>query len=113
MKSTWADAARAMIQRAHEHLGTTATLDQRRKLLRSLAEEFHGGTSWGKKIWSRESRRYLEQHGLPPRPALGVKLSARQQQLLAKTKSQHARLAAADVTFPFRQKEEGYVQSVS
>lgn len=67
MYSHWPTAARAAIERAVADLPADATLKERRSALRKAAGGFHMGTSHGKKVWSREARKYLERHGLPPR----------------------------------------------
>lgn len=92
MYSDWGAAARAEISARMAELPADASLEDRRKALRKDATLFHGGTSWGRKVWSREVRKYLEGHGLPPRtPA-----DASPQSKL------HARLQSGDISFPFR-----------
>lgn len=76
MYSDWGKAAQAFIAQLDEQLGERATLEERWRLLRAHASEFHAGTSWGKKVWSRESRKYLERHGQPPKPKLDAKTKA-------------------------------------
>lgn len=91
MYSDWGKAARREIAARMAELPEGASLDDRRKALRKDATLYHGGTSWGRKVWSRECRKYLELHGLPPRkPA-----DASPQSKL------HAKLQAGDITFPF------------
>lgn len=94
---SWAERAQRFIASIELTMPSGTTLKVMRRALRSHAHEFHGGTSWGKKIWSRESRRHLEKHyGLPPRTPLPL------DPLFAK-------LNAPDIIFPFRNKEEGNV----
>ena len=101
MRADWKGSARRFIADAVKDLPPEATLTERRAALRLVAGLFHLGTSWGKKVWARECRRYLEQHGLPPlapRP-----LSPKHMALLEGTRSQHVKLARPDITFPFRE----------
>lgn len=92
--ATWAEDCCAFIGRLHNDLAPDATLKERKELLRKSAWRFHGGTSWGKKVWSRESRKYLELHGLPRR-ALRTVEDTKQPRLLAA-------MERGDITFPFR-----------
>ena len=65
---SWADRARTMIASIEMTLSPRPDLKEMRKILRGEAIRFHGGTSWGKKIWARESRLHLERHyGAPLR----------------------------------------------
>lgn len=73
-------------------LPADASLDDRRKALRKDATLFHGGTSWGRKVWSREVRKYLEQHGLPPRTVADISPQSKLRR----------RLESGDITFPFK-----------
>lgn len=92
MRADWKADARYYIADATKELPADATLKQRRSALRKVASKFHMGTKWGKKVWSREVRRYLEQHGLPPiRPDTASPYSKMRQ-----------RLEAGEITFPFR-----------
>lgn len=86
----WQVEAPLYIEGATGHLSAGATLAERRAALNKVAYEFHGGTSWGKKTWSKHVRRYLEQHGLAP---LHV-------QPVGHPSAQHIKFASAD--FPFR-----------
>lgn len=92
MRNDWGKDARGFIAEATENLPESATLRERRAALRTVGTSFHMGTSWGKKVWSRECRKYLEKHGLPPRT---VANASPQSKLFAKAKS-------GDITFPFR-----------
>lgn len=65
MRSLWRALARERIAKAVADLHDDATLEQRIKALRGKG--FSGG--WPQKAWIMERRAYLEQHGLPPRPA--------------------------------------------
>lgn len=83
--SQWRKSAQAAISRATAHLPPEATLAERKRALRGEGEAFHGGTSWGRKVWGQECRKYYELHGQPKRKP-----------------EQHPRFAD-DITFPFRQ----------
>lgn len=97
MRADWTHDARAYIARATDELPADATLKERRAALRAVAWQFHGNTSWGKKVWSKECRRYLERHGLPQRtPA-----DASPQSKLYKLEQ------AGEITFPFRRTSFG------
>lgn len=92
MYNDWGAAARAEIAERMAGLPAGASLDTRRKALRKDATLFHGGTSWGRKVWSREVRKYLEQHGLPPRTVADISPQSKL----------HRRLESGDISFPFR-----------
>lgn len=93
MYSDWQAAARATIARINESLPADATLKDRKKALREAGPDFHGFTSWGRKVWSKHCRAYLELHGLPKRP--GRPASKEYQSKLAKMRE-------PDILFPFR-----------
>jgi hypothetical protein len=106
MRGRWAEAADAMIYKINEEFSATATLKERKAALRAHASEFHMGTSWGKKVWARRSRAYLEQHGLPH---LESKAQPRKPSEWARrmdVREKQAKMLSADIVFPFR-KEEG------
>jgi len=84
---TWLENARAHITE-HCALPSEATLKQRRARLREISWAFHQGTSWGKKVWSKATREYLQRHGLPPRQPQPV---------------ENAPNFGADIIFPYRQ----------
>lgn len=65
--SKWIEQARQTVRNATHDLPETATLPQRRKVLRAAGLLFHGGTYWGRKQWGRAVREYLERHGQAPR----------------------------------------------
>lgn len=63
----WQGDARKLIAEVAATLPASATLQERRKALRAAGGyHYHGGTSWGKKVWAKHSRAYLEKFGLPP-----------------------------------------------
>ncbi len=94
MRADWGGDARWFIADATKDLPETATVKERRAALREVGGTFHMGTSWGKKVWSRECRKYLERHGLEPLPSRKVE-ETKQPRLLAA-------LERGDIVFPFR-----------
>lgn len=54
----WQKAAPQWIARIHAQM-PDATPAELRKALRTAASDFHGGTSWGKKVWSKHCRLYI------------------------------------------------------
>ena len=85
---TWAARADALIAQIHADIPDTASLKERRAALREKAHWFHGGTSWGRKVWSARSGAYLAKHGAKSRKS-------------AKSK-QSPELFGDDIVFPFR-----------
>ena len=65
--SKWRIDAQHTIERATTNLPAEASLPERKKALAAVAWSFHGGTSWGRKIWGQECRKYYERHGQKPR----------------------------------------------
>lgn len=62
----WIDEARHHIDVVHKGLPESATLDDRRRALKAYpAWRFHGGTSWGQKIWLKARKEYLAKYGRP------------------------------------------------
>jgi hypothetical protein len=64
---SWMDDAKSLIDWIDKQLPPDADLKARKRALREHAWKLHQGTSWGKKVWSKASRAYLERHGLPKR----------------------------------------------
>lgn len=88
----WQKEAPIWIADATKDLPESATLKERRAALRKVGYRFHGFTSWGRRVWSKFCRAHLEKHGLPPRTIASA----------APTSKIAAKLAAPDITFPFR-----------
>lgn len=60
---SWADRARAYIASIEMTLHVPRPdAAEMRKILREAGHRFHGNTSWGLKIWRRESRLHLIRH---------------------------------------------------
>lgn len=51
------------VAKAVAHLPDDATIADRKKALRAAAYDFHGGTSWGQKVWSKHCKIYLARFG--------------------------------------------------
>ncbi|NIJ07195.1 hypothetical protein FHS31_000791 [Sphingomonas vulcanisoli] len=86
---TWAQRADELIAQIHDDLPADASLDARRRALRSKAWVFHGGTSWGRRVWSARSQNYLVRHGAKPRKP-----------------HPEGKLFAPDIVFPWRKGEQ-------
>ena len=85
---TWATRAQTILDGIAATLPAGASYDDHRKAFRASASRFHGGTSWGKKIWPRECRRWLLAHfrqSVPGSPSGYERIPPRD-----------------DITFPFR-----------
>lgn len=88
MYSDWQAAAKARIHALTKDLPDETPLAERRRILRRAAHGFHGGTSWGKRVWSKHCRLYLMRHGLAPKPV------------------ESSPLFGPDIIFPYRQKAD-------
>lgn len=56
---TWLDSANRLIAEIDKSLPADADIKARKAALRENAWRLHGGTSWGRKVWSRATRAYL------------------------------------------------------
>ncbi len=65
--SAWVKQCHQVISAVDKSLPADATLNDRRKALDAEAYWAHGDTSWGRKVWAREKKAYLQRHGLKPR----------------------------------------------
>ncbi|WP_311271300.1 hypothetical protein [Sphingobium sp. WCS2017Hpa-17] len=83
MYSDWQAAAKARIAHLMADVPTGADWKARRQILRDNAAGFHGGTSWGKRVWAKHCKVYLAMYG-KPQPA------------------KETPLFAADIIFPFK-----------
>ena len=61
--SVWRDRARRLIAELTRDLPETATVTERRKALWGKGHPAHGGTSWGRRMWGSQVRKYLGRHG--------------------------------------------------
>lgn len=65
--NNWRATADAILAEVDASLPADADLVTRREAcLRAKPWEFHT-TSWGRKVWQKAQRAYLERHGLPKR----------------------------------------------
>lgn len=66
----WQHDAPIEIAKAVSGLPENATIAERKKALRVHAYWFHGGTSWGKKVWAKHCKIYLARFGsvVPQKP---------------------------------------------
>ena len=66
----WQHDAPIEIAKAVSSLAENATIAERKKALRAHAYWFHGGTSWGKKVWAKHCKLYLARFGpvVPQKP---------------------------------------------
>lgn len=68
--SKWRQEARAVIAAADATLPKDASISDRKKCLSDARPYHFRETSWGRKIWGQEARKYYEQHGQEPRKPL-------------------------------------------
>jgi hypothetical protein len=62
----WQKTASAVIGEVHRNLPADADLKARKAALRAAKPYEFAVTSWGKKVWAKHQRKYLEKFGLPP-----------------------------------------------
>jgi hypothetical protein len=84
----WQKTAASVIGEVHRSLPADADLETRRKALRAAKPYEFAVTSWGRKVWAKHQRKYLEKFGLPP---LGAKVAKEHlsplERLMAKSKA--------------------------
>lgn len=68
----WQKSASHVIGEVHRNLPADADLATRKKALRAARPWEFASTSWGKKVWAKHSRKYLERFGLSPLKATAV-----------------------------------------
>ncbi|WP_018445569.1 hypothetical protein [Rhizobium gallicum] len=68
----WQKTASNVIGEVHRNLPPDADLAARKKALRAARPWEFASTRWGKKVWAKHSRKYLEKFGLPPPTAKAV-----------------------------------------
>ena len=85
----WQLTAANVIAKVHASFPADADLKSRRAALRAAKPWEFSSTSWGRKVWAKRTRQYLERLGLPPR---GAKAAAEHlsplERLMAKGKSE-------------------------
>jgi hypothetical protein len=93
MSDTWYAQAVAIIATIHETLPADTDLKARRKALREGKPNFFRTTSWGKKVWARASRGYLDKYDpRKPRGWEGLPLGGTPVSRLDRAKARGVRL---------------------
>lgn len=59
MSDSWLDNGLRMIEALDSQLPADMDLAARKKAIQSQAWRFHGGTSWGRKVWPKAKRIYF------------------------------------------------------
>lgn len=86
---TWLDSANRLIAEIDKSLPADADIKTRKAALRENAWRLHGGTSWGKKVWSKATRAYLSRF-VKADTAVPVKHLSPLERLMAKSVSSSA-----------------------
>lgn len=68
----WQATASHTIGEVHRNLPADADLATRKRALRAARPWEFASTSWGRKVWAKHSRKYLEKFGLPSKKAKAV-----------------------------------------
>lgn len=68
----WQTTAASIVEKVNRSLPADADLATRKKELRAARPWEFASTSWGRKVWAKHSRKYLERYGLPPLKAKAV-----------------------------------------
>jgi len=68
----WQTTAASVVAEVDRSLPADADLATRKKALRAARPWEFASTSWGRKVWAKHSRKYLEKFGLPPLKAKDV-----------------------------------------
>lgn len=69
MSKTWLEAGIRMIEGIDKELPSDMSLEDRKRAVQKEAWRFHGGTSWGQKVWPRAKRIYFAKN-YSERPAV-------------------------------------------
>lgn len=62
----WQTAAAQTVDEVDRSLPADADLKARKRALNAARPWEFAVTSWGRKVWAKHARQYLEKHGLPP-----------------------------------------------
>lgn len=62
----WQTTAASIVNKVDRSLPADADLATRKKALRDARPWEFASTSWGRKVWAKHSRKYLEKFGLTP-----------------------------------------------
>jgi len=68
----WQTTAASVVAEVDRSLPADADLATRKRALRAARPWEFASTSWGRKVWAKHSRTYLEKFGLPPLKAKAV-----------------------------------------
>jgi hypothetical protein len=68
----WQTTAASVVDKVHAGLPADADLATRKRALRAARPWEFASTSWGRKVWAKHSRTYLEKFGLPPKKVKAV-----------------------------------------
>ena len=68
----WQTTAASVVAEVDRSLPEDADLATRKRALRAARPWEFASTSWGRKVWAKHSRKYLEKFGLPPLKAKAV-----------------------------------------
>ena len=68
----WQRTAAMVIDKVDSTLSKDADILTRKRALREARPWEFASTSWGRKVWAKHSRKYLEKFGLPPLKAKAV-----------------------------------------
>lgn len=91
---TWRENALGRIAAIHRDMPEGATAEELRAELRRHSGDFHGGTSWGKKVWPKACAEYIKRH-------FGV-VAAMKTCRSVKRVEDSPLFSSADHAFPFR-----------
>lgn len=73
MAGSWLDNGIQMIDALDRQLPADMPLEERKRIIQREAWRFHGGTSWGKKVWPKAKRIYFgKKYGDKSRRAAGI-----------------------------------------
>ncbi len=92
---TWRERALALIDEVHREIGRDCTIEQLKAELRKHAHDYHGGTSWGQKMWSSARQQYFK-------AKFGIQPAVKQ-----RTVEDSPLFNASDIAFPFRENRNG------
>lgn len=59
MSETWLEAGIRMIEGIDKELPADMPLEDRKRAVQKEAWRFHGGTSWGQRVWPKAKRAYF------------------------------------------------------
>jgi len=73
MADSWLARGIRMIEALDAQLPEGMALDDRKRAIQAEAWRFHGGTSWGQKVWPKAKRAFFaKRYGEKPRAISGI-----------------------------------------